>query len=147
MVLNPTSKQVHMHNGSPDCVEFARLNHHNYGTLQYGCKLWPFRKSRYAWIYSFIVQVYESCQCKCWKLKASLKFVKTRDFTEGYYKAALRRWMLLMQHALWATPCSLWHGIIQSVVCRQALTLKLLVALLYVIFLNLIICFEGIESL
>ena len=38
------------------------------------------------------------------------------------------------------------HGAVQSVVCRQDLTLKPLVALLYIVVCP-VICFEGIELL
>ena len=50
-----------------------------------------------------------------------------------------------MRHALRAIPCSRSHGAVQSVVCRQDLTLKPLVVPLYGIVCP-IICFEGIES-
>ena len=64
-------------------------------------------------------------------------------FTEGYYKAA---WIYLM----WCAP-RLHHAHDDLVpfrvfLCCQALTLKLLIVPLYIIFC-LIICFEGIESL
>ena len=52
-------------------------------------------------------------------------------FTEGNYKAALHRWMLLMRHALWVIPYLQRYGAVQSIVCHQYLTLKSLVVPLY----------------
>ena len=60
-------------------------------------------------------------------------------FTGGYYKTTLNRWTEILRHAPRARLCL--HSAIQSVVCRQDLTSKLLVAPLYVTVCP-IICFK-----
>ena len=45
-------------------------------------------------------------------------------FTEGYYKAALCRWMYLRWCAPQATPCAWWLGAVQSVVVLSALDIE-----------------------
>ena len=55
-----------------------------------------------------------------------LRVILHRRLLQGRTK--IMRYM----YALWATPCSLWHGTVQSVVCHQDSTSKLLVVLLYI---------------
>ena len=68
-------------------------------------------------------------------------------FIEGYYKAALCKWTMLMQSVfLNQAHGDMDHDAIQRVVYHQALTSKPLVAPLYLIVCP-VICFLGIESL